>query len=371
MMKASYGVTQKDVDQGELLNRAVATGYRRDPGALEPGEENEKVTDNADLTLKGSGTSSLSFQKTVDKKELRAGDLLTYTFTLQNTGDQTLQDLKITDTLPKVSELFGMEVNGQAVENLRSLSLLPGEVLTAKATYLVTQEDVDAGILVNEAVATELNPQGEKLEAKDTTVLTGNEVPYLSISKTSDKTKFGHLGEEIRFTVEAKNQGAVTLNKVLLTDLLPHLYDVKLSLLTKDGEVLTKDIKIGEVTLLPGESLRLTAVYRVTEEDLQAQELENYVEVSGEDPKGEKLFASAKVTLKKEKTETVKPEEPESPKEPKIPSGEDVSALPSTGSAKEYLPLLGLLLLLGGGGYFGSLLLKPEKRKREGRGVGL
>ncbi|SDI33904.1 conserved repeat domain-containing protein [Proteiniclasticum ruminis] len=186
----------------------------------------------------------------MDKKELRAGDLLTYTFTLQNTGDQTLQDLKITDALPKVSELFGMEVNGQAVEKLRSLSLLPGEVLTAKATYRVTQEDVDAGILVNEAVATALNPQGEKLEAKDTAVLTGNEVPYLSISKTSDKTKFSHLGEEIRFTVEAKNQGAVTLNKVLLTDLLPHLYDVKLSLLTKGGEVLTKDIKNGEVTLL-------------------------------------------------------------------------------------------------------------------------
>ena len=80
----------------------------------------------------------------MDKKELRAGDLHTYTFTLQNTGDQTLQDLKMTDALPKVSELFGMEVNGQAVENLRSLSLLPGDVLTAKATYRVTQEDVDA-----------------------------------------------------------------------------------------------------------------------------------------------------------------------------------------------------------------------------------
>ena len=307
----------------------------------------------------------------MDKKELRAGDLLTYTFTLQNTGDQTLQDLKITDALPKVSELFGVEVNGQAVDNLKDLSLLPGEVLTAKATYLVTQEDVDAGILVNEAVATALNPQREKLEAKDTEVLTGDEVPYLSISKISDKIKFSHLGEEIRFTVEAKNQGAVTLNKVLLTDLLPHLYDVKLSLLTKDGEVLTEDIKNGEVTLLPGESLCLTAVYSVTESDLQAQELENYAEVSGADPKGEKFFASAKVTLKMEKTETVELEVPETPEDPVIPSEEDVSALPSTGSAKEYWPLLGLLLFLGGGGYLGSLLLKSERRKKERPGARL
>lgn len=72
-----------------------------------------------------------------------------------------------------------------------------------------------------------------------------------------------------------------------------------------------------------------------------------------------------------EKTETVEPEVPESPKEPEISSEEDVSALPSTGSAKEYWPLLGLLLLLGGGGYFGSLLLKSEKRKRERRGARL
>lgn len=126
------------MDQGELLNRAVAMGYRRDPGAIEPDEENEKVLDNADLTLKGTGTSSLSFQKTVDKKEIRAGDLLTYTFTLKNTGNKTIQDLKITDALPKVSELFGMEVNGRTVENLKDLSLLPGEVLTAKETYRMT-----------------------------------------------------------------------------------------------------------------------------------------------------------------------------------------------------------------------------------------
>lgn len=39
----------------------------------------------------------------------------------------------------------------------------------------------------------------------------------------------------------------------------------------------------------------------MTESDLQAQELENYAEVSGEDPKGEKLFASAKVTLKRKR----------------------------------------------------------------------
>lgn len=67
----------------------------------------------------------------------------------------------------------------------------------------------------------------------------------------------------------------------------------------------------------------------------------------------------------------MKPEVPESPKEQEISSEEDVSALPSTGSAKEYWPLLGLLLLLGGGGYFGSLLLKSERRKKERPGARL
>lgn len=102
---------------------------------------------------------------------------------------------------------------------------------------------MDTGILVKEAVATALDPQGEKLEAKDTAVLTGEGVPYLSISKKSDKTKFSHL---------------------------------------------------------------------------EANEFENYTEVSGQDPKGEKLFACAKVTLKMEKTETVEPEVPESPKKPRF-----------------------------------------------------
>ncbi|SFN57958.1 DUF7507 domain-containing protein [Proteiniclasticum ruminis] len=355
IMKASYRVTQKDADQGEILNRAVATAYRHDPGALEPEEENDKVADEAELTIKGTGTSSLSFEKTVDRKELLAGDLLTYTFTLKNTGERTLKDLRIVDGLQGLSELFDIQVDEHPIENLKGLSLLPGEVLKAKASYLVTQKDVDAGILVNEAVATALDPQGEKLEAKSTAVLTAEGVPYLTIRKTSDKTKFDHLGEEIRFTVEAKNQGAVTIKKVLLADHLPNLYDVTVSQLTEGGEVLTEDVKNGEVTLLPGQSLRLTASYKVTEEDLEAKELINYAEVTGEDPKGEKLFASDKVTLKKEQGE--------------IGEQEEVSTLPSTGSAKEYWPLLGLILLLGGGGYFGSLLLKSERRKRERRGA--
>ncbi|WP_424108320.1 DUF7507 domain-containing protein, partial [Pseudomonas viridiflava] len=73
---------------------------------------------------------------------------ITYTFKVENTGNVTVSDIKITD--PKVTVTGG------------PVTLAPGATdnTTFTASYTVTQADVDAGRVDNLATATGTDPKG-------------------------------------------------------------------------------------------------------------------------------------------------------------------------------------------------------------------
>ena len=81
---------------------------------------------------------------------ITVGDTLTYTVTLLNDGDVTLTDTTITDDKisPSSKSCSSVAVNGTCV-------------LTG--TYKVTQADVDAGKVTNNAASTSKNPAGTTL----------------------------------------------------------------------------------------------------------------------------------------------------------------------------------------------------------------
>ncbi|WP_445083361.1 DUF7507 domain-containing protein, partial [Algoriphagus sp. oki45] len=80
------------------------------------------------------------------------GETISYTFTVTNTGNVTLNNIMVTDPLVTVSG--------------GPISLAPGasDNTTFTATYVLTQDDIDAGYVVNTALAKGTSPKGVEVE---------------------------------------------------------------------------------------------------------------------------------------------------------------------------------------------------------------
>src|SRR5690606_26335597 len=88
--------------------------------------------------------------KTADKSTVsEAGEVITYTITVTNTGNVTLENYTVTDVLfPEWSD--------------RIASLSPGESQPFTLEYTVTQSDIDNGGVVNVASVTGDDPDDPK-----------------------------------------------------------------------------------------------------------------------------------------------------------------------------------------------------------------
>ncbi len=140
----THTITQAEVDAGEVLNTATATGTPPGGGTTTspPDEEdvtiernpslatNKALTANADED--GSGTVTL-------------GDTLTYTITASNTGTVTLPDVEVRDDRITPASIV-------------CASLAPGADCVLTGTYVVTQADVNAGQFINTATITTGDP---------------------------------------------------------------------------------------------------------------------------------------------------------------------------------------------------------------------
>ena len=87
------------------------------------------------------------------------GEDLTYRLTATNEGNQTLNNVQISDPmLPALT----CTVGGVAAPAI--VTLLPGEALICEGTYTADQDDIDAQTIDNAAAATSTNPQGVTVE---------------------------------------------------------------------------------------------------------------------------------------------------------------------------------------------------------------
>lgn len=153
----SYTATQADVDAGTITNTATAGGTT--PGGM------SAVSNVSDADVEAVHAPSLEMEKSSDADQLkRAGQDVTYTFTITNTGNVTLSDLSVTDV-----EFSGTGTLSPVT--CPSVQLAPDDSADCTATYVVTQADVDAGELTNTAFASALAPDGSMVESEPSTVV--------------------------------------------------------------------------------------------------------------------------------------------------------------------------------------------------------
>ncbi|MDN4597886.1 DUF7507 domain-containing protein [Leifsonia virtsii] len=157
--------------------------------------------------------SDLTVTKTADSASVqspaRVGDVITYDFTAHNTGQTTLDGVTIADAHPGLGALV---YTWPSPANAGRL--LPGQTVTATATYALTQADIDAGLVQNTATATGNPPTGPPV----TTPPSGVQVPLdqgpeLSLTKSANSLGVADpaaVGNTIEYTFVATNTGKAT-----------------------------------------------------------------------------------------------------------------------------------------------------------------
>lgn len=151
-----YTVTQADVDAGEVTNTATAEGTT--PGGA------SATSNESSAQVEAPARPSLDLEKSSDTERLsRAGQVVTYTFLLTNTGNVTVSDLAVLEgAFSGTGDLSPVACP--------DIALAPGDDAECTATYRVTQADIDAGeMLTNTATASAVGPDGQSVESDPST----------------------------------------------------------------------------------------------------------------------------------------------------------------------------------------------------------
>ena len=93
----SYSITQSDIDAGSVLNTATATGDCPDATADCASDEDsheEPIPASPAITILKSGTLDLGADGVANP-----GDVINYTFDVENTGNVTLSNVDVSDPL--------------------------------------------------------------------------------------------------------------------------------------------------------------------------------------------------------------------------------------------------------------------------------
>lgn len=267
----TYALTQADVDAGSVLNTATAQGTT----AAGP-----VVRDTDAVTTPIAGRAGIQLDKsvgrTVDANRTGredAGDTLTYSFKVTNTGTVSLNPVTVSD--PKVGTV-----------TCPSGALAPGASRTCTAAaYVLTRDDVAAGTVVNRAVATGRPPTGASVSDDDTQRVTIPQYASIQLDKRAggvvDTDGNGvDPGDTIAYSFVVTNTGTVPLSPVTVSD--PRLTSVT----CPSGP------------LAAGDSLTCTApAYALTQADLDAGSVVNTATAEGTPPSGTSVKDSDTVTV--------------------------------------------------------------------------
>ena len=297
---ASYTLLQADIDAGTFTNTATATG---------DGAGTDDVTDTDSDTQTLARTGSLTLIKTAsdpadsDSNGVDVGDVITYTYVTTNSGNVTLTNVVVaetqadftgTGTLP--SPLYASGGSDQDSDSATD-DLAVGESVTWTATYALTQADINAGFVENQAKATGSSPgnTGDATDLSDDDGTNDSDKTKKSYSPVSNQTlakvvtsKTGTagayaVGDVVTYTITQTNTGNVTLNNVVITD-------DKVTKSTTSGET-------GSCTsVAPSATCILVGTYTITQTEKDAGTFKNTASVkSTEIPTA--LEASNTITL--------------------------------------------------------------------------
>ena len=266
-LTATHVVTQADIDAGFVSNSATGTTHFG-------GATITDISDDTDLNApNGNDDPTITHllqlpELTVSKDDLldysahdlSVGYVINYQIIVRNTGNVSLTNINVTDSNANI-------VNGNPIA-----ALAPGINATVSATHIVTQTDIDAGQIVNSAIAnTDFNGNnitdtsddldtGSPTGPDDPTITHLIQTPEITVTK-DDQLDYApqnlNVGSIITYQIIVKNIGNITLNNIVVTDnnaqiqgsnTINSIAPNQVSVLTATHTVTQAEVDAGEVS---------------------------------------------------------------------------------------------------------------------------
>ncbi len=270
---ASHTVTQADVDAGVVANTATATATDPD-GATVPASASSTSTAIQQLrglrTVKAAVVGDLNGNGITD-----LGDTIAWSFTVTNTGTVTVEAFAVNDP-----------VAGAVTCPVGTLAPSASTVCTADVAHLITQADVDAGIVSNVATTQGEAPLGgpvvSQTSSTDTPVAQSSGLQLVKAATVNDLNSDGatDLGDTVTWSFTVTNAGSVSVHGLAITDPVA-------------GAVTCPATALG-----PGAATTCTAdaAHPVTQADVDAGVVSNTATAAALDPSGRAVTANPAVT---------------------------------------------------------------------------
>ena len=312
-VSVAYTVTQADIDNGFVYNSATSHGTPPGDPADPDDPRDPVVSPPAEVTVPGPARDArIDLEKTgvlepFEGETPAAGDTVSYTLVATNTGNVTLTDVSIADGLP------GFEIVGTDWSEATAPQVLaPGDRVTVTGTYTLTLQDLGAGAVVNVGTTTGTPPNvkdpsdptgpgtpANPVTDEDPETVTYDRDPRISLEKRvqADQT-FGAEGDTVVYEFILTNTGTTSLTALAITD----------DLLGADADYTYHwdESSAAEAgTLEPGDSVRVTAPYVLTQADVDRGWVANEAEAEGTPPP------------------TIDPADPDGPRIPSDPVTDD------------------------------------------------
>ena len=256
---ATYTITWQDIANGSFVNTVKAEF------------SDGKPFETTDTVTVVDPVYDYTMEKTAKVPEhesgmVKEGETIGYTIRVQNTGNQPLEEIRLTDTLNAagtIANIRGAEyVQDGKVTIFTIRDLQPKQTITITYEYVVLE--ADKGKTISNAVVGP-NPDPEK-PGKEGDTETTVEDPKLEVNKEvkaitaadgteKDVTAEAALNDIITYTVTVKNTGNVVLTDVHVADSL-------------EGIKLAEGQSFEFRKLEAGETQTITYTYQVQEKDL-------------------------------------------------------------------------------------------------------
>ena len=259
---ATYKITEADIANGSFVN-TVKVEFE----GGKPFENTDTVT-TVD-PVRSYTLTKKSSESTHENGMFKAGETIHYTLTVTNTGNQTLENVEITDTLNAagtISNIQGADSKQDGKVTIFTISSLAPKA-EATITYDYVVQEADKGNTIsNAAVGTPANPEDPDGEKPGDNTNNPVENPKLEVKKDivsitaadgtqKDKAGKADLNDIITYSVTVTNTGNVKLTNVKITDSL-------------EGIQLAEGQSFDLGILEAGEAKTVTYTYQVKESDL-------------------------------------------------------------------------------------------------------
>ena len=190
---------------GTITNTATVSSDSPDSNPDNDTDSEDTIVQDPSILLTKSGT----LNDDDGTPGVSPGDSIDYTFEVENTGNVTLTNVTLADTVGGVT-LFGGPI----------ASLAPGatDTTTFTGSYDITQADIDAGLKDNTATVTGTPPIGSDVSDDDDHTESLAQTPGIAIVKLANKASVSSAGEVITYTYTVTNTGNVSLTNVTLSD---------------------------------------------------------------------------------------------------------------------------------------------------------